>query len=54
MEKIVAENNDLNEGVFKHFMKEVGNILGWDLSTGDYNFSFLNNSMKNDLSDKDI
>jgi len=53
MEKIVTENRDIKEGVFKHFMKEVGSILGWDLSAGDYNFSFSNNNMKNDMSDKD-
>ena len=52
MEKLLETNKDLNIDVFQHFMKEVGCILGWDLSIGDYDFSFNNKDMINDMSDK--
>jgi hypothetical protein len=53
MEKMVEQNISIKKSVFQHFMKEVGSILGWDLSVGDYNFSFNNSSMNNnDLSEK--
>lgn len=52
MEKIVGNNNEIREHIFQHFMKEVGCILGWDLSAGNYNFSFANNKMQNDMSEK--
>lgn len=52
MEKIVEENHVIKENIFTHFMKEAGTILGWDLSVGDYNFSFNNNNMNSDMSEK--
>jgi hypothetical protein len=52
MEKLLETNKDLDVNVFQHFMKEVGCILGWDLSIGNYDFSFNNKDMINDMSDK--
>ena len=36
----------------KHFMKEVGSILEWDLSTDKHNFSFYNSNMHHDIDNK--
>ena len=52
MEKMIKDNHNIQTNVIQHFMKEVGSILTWDLSAGDYNFSFNNTKMQNDLSDK--
>lgn len=50
LEKEQKDNIKVN--IIQHFMKEVGSIIGWDLSVGDYNFSFNNSNMQNDMSDK--
>ena len=52
MEKMIKDNHNIQTNVIQHFMKEVGSILTWDLSAGDYNFSFNNTKMHNDMSDK--
>ena len=52
MEKMIEHNQIIKTNVIQHFMKEVGSILTWDLSAGDYNFSFNNNDMHSDMSDK--
>jgi len=52
MEKMIKDNHNIQTNVIQHFMKEVGSILTWDLSAGDYNFSFNNTKMQNDMSDK--
>ena len=51
MEKII-ETNSIKKNVITHFMKEVGSILGWDLSVGDFNFSFANKEMNNGMNEK--
>jgi len=52
MEKMIEDNHNIKTNVIQHFMKEVGSILTWDLSVGNYNFSFNNNNMHNDMSEK--
>ena len=52
MEKIIENNETIKDNIFTHFMREVGTILGWDLSVGDYNFSFNNIEMNNGMNEK--
>ena len=52
MEKMVEQNQIIKKNVIEHFMKEVGSVIGWDLSVGNYNFSFNNSQMKNDMNEK--
>lgn len=52
MEKMVQNNDDIKRDIFQHFMKEVGSILEWDLSTDNHDFSFNNRKMQNELDDK--
>jgi len=54
MEKMVEDNIEIKYDVIQHFMKEIGTILHWDLSTNNYDFSYQNRDMKNyKLSEKD-
>ena len=54
MEKLTDENIEIKYDVIQHFMKEIGTILRWDLSTDSYDFSYQNRYMKNyKLSEKD-
>jgi hypothetical protein len=54
MEKMVENNIEIKYDVIQHFMKEIGTILHWDLSTDSYDFSYQNRDMKNyKLSEKD-
>ena len=52
MEKMVEQNCEIQKNIFQHFMKEVGSILEWDLSTDKHDFSFNNKNMQNDMDDK--
>jgi len=52
MDKMVQQNCEIHKNIFQHFMKEVGSILEWDLSTENIDFSFNNKKMQNDLNDK--
>ena len=52
MERMVQENIEIQKNVFQHFMKEVGSILDWDLSTYEHNFSFNNSKMHHDIDKK--
>ena len=56
MEKMILleeeKKDKIKTDVIQRFMKEVGSILGWDLSIGEYNFSFNNENMQTDISDK--
>lgn len=54
MEKLTNENIEIKYDVIQHFMKEIGSILEWDLSTGNYDFSYNNiNMKKKKMSDKE-
>lgn len=52
VEKMVQDNIDIQKNVFQHFMKEVGSILEWDLSSDTHNFSFYNKNMHHDIDNK--
>jgi len=52
VDKMIHDNIDLQKNVFQHFMKEVGSILEWDLSTDKHNFSFYNSNMHHDIDNK--
>lgn len=52
MEKMVDQNCEIRKNIFQHFMQEVGSILEWDLSTENFDFSFNNKKMQNDLNDQ--